>query len=508
MAASDLPLASKAAQWLGGEIPNISAKFGGSSFLPAVTRQSIGGGIYGGITNPQNPEEGALKGAEIAAPLSAIPFAPPVMRSLSDYFNPQKVSDQILNTIGGGNDVAENAKSLATDVQNSYKTQAAPLKQGFNDIKDQVGSDSIYQSTPTRQAQPGNFNNVNSVIDYVNDLHNTNLEDPDELHDFLNDKYGVDFKNNSQLMKFFNSSPSSALKQATPTVSGAQLAPSYLQTYPKIENYVTPDIKDLHETFTQNPTYDNARQLFSQYASEVARLQGKGPTNLDSAENAQLQSLSKGKAAIDSDIQSFLTSKNPSLTDQYNQLKQGWVKNVIPYHASDVNQLLGNNPDVPVNIHTLFGTAKHLPDVNDLKVFSDLPENSQNKIIYSALGKQTATKTPEALNNQFNKLGEQGLGDFVSPSLKDQFDQLQGMMGRRTALNTVTGGGLGYLLGHHLGFSPETTGLVGGYIGNKILPKVYNNPLVQSLSRGVSAGAGAYSPLSTALRASLIPGGQ
>jgi hypothetical protein len=511
VAAATLPIASDVAGWLGG-----------SAATPTIARNALGAGAYGAVTNPQNKAESAALGFGLGGAAGAIPAAAPAIQKISDIFNPQKYASQLLNYMGNGaSNVAENAKSLATDIKTAYNAQVAPLAQGFQDIRNQVGDKPIYQAIPTRASSGNNFNNIDDVIDYVNDSHGANVEDPDELKEFLSDHYGKEFDNNKQILNFFNSAPATTFQRygqdvlGNPNSSvnsglpGTSVTPSYLDTFPNIRKYVTPDIQDLHSDFIADPTYNNARKLFSKYAAETARLSGKPPGFLDSADINQLQALTKGKAAIDNDIQSFLAAKNPDLASQYNALKSNWVQNVIPYRASGVKKLLGQNPTIPTNIHSLFATARGLPDANDMKVFSDLPPVSQNKIAYSALGKEASSKNPQSLANNFSKLPEQGLGDLVNPDIKDKFNMLKGIMEKRQTLNTLMGAGLGYAAGSHFGLSPEMLAAGGAYIGNKVLPAISRSPLVTALANGAfNAGQGLYRPAAATILANTIPGGQ
>lgn len=163
-----LPYISKAAQYLGG-----------NGFAGAL-RQALGTAGYGAITTPQNRTGGAEQGALISAGLSALPGTAGLIGKGINAIRPQQYSDAIIQGLGGGKSLEENAQSLAQDLQGSYQQQVQKTGDILNPIFDRVGSSSVYNGVSPGQSAYQSLNQkvLDSYSPNIDDLHQKFLDDP------------------------------------------------------------------------------------------------------------------------------------------------------------------------------------------------------------------------------------------------------------------------------------------------------------------------------------------
>lgn len=499
LAARNLPLVSQAADWLGG-----------SKLLPTLTRQAMGNFSWGALTNPQDRTMGAVKGATIGAPLSALPFAPAAISKFSAMVKPQPLADQISSQISelgntqplvdqikdqlsnGGNSLEDSGKSLAQNIQNTYANKVADIGSRFNTVLDQVGDNILYPSTSiwSTKAPAGLYQNL-----------------PDET-----------------------------------------------------KSIFAGDIKKLDKAFSSNPTFENANELQKQLGSEIGALQYRQRiSGLDTNQANQLSAYAEARNALKNDMNSFLENNRPDLQNVWNNSIDRWRDEIIPYHVDqNIKDMAQGNLTNPT-LSNIVSAFKN-PEPEMQQIVNELPDSARNSILYAKLGTTTAQKSADNLIKSFQQLDQQGLGSYAPQSLADQINKLnlssqiqnnfkhalktgdpedlieasdnliksgkgelipqtlhdqlaalKNKIGGNKVLNAVTGGGIGYGIGHALGIplSPELLALAGGFIGNKLLPSIYSSPILQLLGRGIAKGTGAaYQPIATGLRANLIPGQQ
>jgi hypothetical protein len=164
--AEALPAIGQAAQALGG-----------SDFGATLARRALGSAGYGAITNPQDRGAGALEGAALSGASDVIPKAVGTLPSLTSFLRPQQYANSILNEMGGGQSLENNAKSLAQDIQNAYQARKGESNDLYNPIFSNLGSRSIYDGLS------GNYSNldpkiINSFDDKISGLHDDFTQNP------------------------------------------------------------------------------------------------------------------------------------------------------------------------------------------------------------------------------------------------------------------------------------------------------------------------------------------
>jgi hypothetical protein len=402
--------------------------FGGNvaAFAPAVmaagankARQGIVGATYGAINNPNNRFLGGLIGAGSAV-------IPPALISsgakLINAFRPQKYAEGIINDLSGGRSLEQNAQSIAQDINNSFGRQMQNSAADYKPVFDAAGNSSIYNGVNQQLARvpANNFKNLDEAIDYINDQHGLDLNTPKDLKDFLQNQNGYSFNSNKALLDFFNSYPA--------TVNAGK----YSSLGDDIFNSYDRNLKNLNQQFNTAPTLQNAHNLQSQLGSVVRKLQSQDAIgNLSVADRSTMQGYQNAQDALRSDINDFLTRKNPALANQYQTATNNYLNNVVPYFENPKLASIAKGDTVnPDNITNLFKSPE--PEIQ--KVVNDLGDGAKNKILYSQLGKLKGTLTPEKLVDGINNLDKNGLGSYVTPTLSQQLNNLTSRLANRNVI--------------------------------------------------------------------------
>jgi hypothetical protein len=501
LASAGLPYIGRAAQAL-SDIPGST---GLQSFLPQMARQGIGAGIYGGLATDQNRAANAAQGAGISAGLSALPYGAGKIAQGAQYFMPQKYATNIINTLGNGQTLSDATKSVLADVKNSYETQVENAKNAYDPIFSAVSNRSIYAPvkrtlTGTPDVAPTNISTVNRSYSPINyPLPNNAGKDPTI--------FGTVIPNaEEQLGKNLSSSTIS---------SGIQNPASFLDgAYPNLPKNITDNytsgLKDLHDNFINNPTFQNAHKLQSELGSVSSQLQsGVSAPTISTINTAQ--SLMGARTALKSDINSFLMKQNPDLAQQYQNASENFQQNVVPYRTNPkiYSIATGDTTNVkPNSLANIFAA----PDADLHKVISDLPSGSVDKILYTKLGQTVPNKSAQGLLNSYQNLQQQGLGDYVSPQLSAQLGDLENRIKARTALQMGTAGlAAATLGGHHLG---STAGAILGMGAGAVASPFMNyiaRRLPQNIGSSIASGiSGAYPYAQSALLSNYLnkSGGQ
>jgi len=238
----------------------------------------------------------------------------------------------------------------------------------------------------------------------------------------------------------------------------------------------------------QNPTLQNAHNLRSQLGSEIRILQKKDSIGgLDSSGRSDLNNYIGAKSSLDSDMNNYLSSIDPSIAQQYQAANLNWRQNVAPYTARPkIAQMAKGTPENIGNISTAFKN----PSPNVQQIISHLPQQTQNQILYSELGKYTPSKSAQNLVNSFNQLDQKGLSSYITPELESSMSALQSKINAAKGLQYAGGFGLGGALGHALGMGPEGISLAGAGMSYAIpklmnfLPSTQKSPLLGNVARG------------------------
>lgn len=258
------------------------------------------------------------------------------------------------------------------------------------------------------------------------------------------------------------------------------------------------NLNNLHQQFSANPTLQNAHDLQSQLGTAIRKLQSSDAKgNLSVADRNTMQGYQAAQDAVRGDINSFLSSKNPALANQYNSATANWAQNVTPYlESSKLSQIAKGDVTNPTAIANLFKN----PEPEMQQIVNDIGPQANNKILYSELGKTQANLTPEKLTNSVNQLDNKGLSSYVTPELAQQFEQLGSKTSARNAAQTIFGVGLGAHLGGPLGAVLGTLTRPAISKLGQLTPSL-NLPLGNAL---MNAGRAAYRPTINSGTANLI----
>lgn len=202
---------------------------------------------------------------------------------------------------------------------------------------------------------------------------------------------------------------------------------------------------DLHENFIKNPTVNNAHLLQSQLASDARSIKGS-----DVGSQQAIKSINNSRQNLLSDINNYLTQKDPNLANQYNQAAQNYLENVVPYTTDkSIKNIATGKITNPTNVANIFAS----PEGDIRKVVNDLPDSSKGKILYSILGKK---QSASQLIDNFDKLSDKGLEEYITPEIQNSIESLRNSLLRRNVAGAVTGLGLGAM-------NPKIREIIGGF---------------------------------------------
>jgi|GEM_PF-5571768 len=476
----------------GAEVMPAGQAVGSVPSLGARLANQMRTGYVFGSTQSDNPVTGGVIGATLGAGSELAPTTFGAARSgiskLTRAIQPQKYAEQLMQNLGSGHTLEGNAQSLAQDIKGAFGNRVSQGQALYGPVFDAAGNNSIYdgvnQAVVRQPVQ--NFKSVNDVIDHINDATGNDLETATDLKDYLMQQHGFAFPNNKNLLDFFNSAP-------VVINNGA-----YNALDDGIINSYDRNLTALHQRFTDNPTLQNAHNLQSQLGSSIRKLQANDAKgNLSVADRNTMQGYQAAQDAVRSDIDTYLTSQNPALANQYNLATANWAQNVTPYlENSKIAKIAKGDVTNPTAIANLFKN----PEPEMQQIVSDIGPQANNKILYSELGKTQANLTPEKLTGLYNQLDKKGLASYVTPDLAQQFEQLGGKIAARNMAQTAASGVLG---AHFLGPLGAIAGAAGPTVFRKlgqIAPSV-NLPLRDSLLNVLRAG---YKPTTNAVQANLI----
>jgi hypothetical protein len=104
--------------------------------------QAAAGGAFGASQTPESPIGGAAIGGTLGAAGAAIPKVP----SLINFMRPQKYLETTMESLGGGKDVNEITKSLASDIKNNADKFKQQYKEMLKPVQDEASGYNLYRS--------------------------------------------------------------------------------------------------------------------------------------------------------------------------------------------------------------------------------------------------------------------------------------------------------------------------------------------------------------------------
>jgi hypothetical protein len=461
-----VPLAGQAAQYLGQE-----------GLIPGAARRAIGTGMYGALANPQDRLGNAGVGSLVSLGLEGVPYVGKALSSAATYLSPQKYGQGIIDSLGGSQDIMDPmqqesaTKDVIQGVNQAYNARVQNSKNLYQNVKDQVTDPSIYPE--------------------VNRVYGIPSVAPTNTNVVTRQYTPVDYDAEEGI-----GAEPSPLKTTSIMASGVQNPASMLDgAYPKLSQNImdsfSPDIKDLHDNFIANPTFQNAHNLQSELGSYSRQLQSPimPPTP---ATIGNVKAINNARGALKADINNFLANKSPELAKEYSDAADDFMNNVVPYRTNPAIYKMATGETTNLQPSTL-GNIFKAPDEDLQKVFGDLPEDTANKILYTKLGQTVPNKSAQGLMNSYKNLGQQGLGSYVTPAIKDSFNELNSRLMARNSAQLLAGLGGGAIAAHPLGAGAMAVGSAVGTgaaaLANPFLnyfgPRLPINQISSSISNGL-----------------------
>jgi hypothetical protein len=509
LGAEGMPLIGRAAQYLGQ-----NGMDGG------LARRAIGSGIYGSLTSPNNNLHQGEIGAGASLALDSVPYVGNTISAAANYLMPQKFAQSIIEKLGGAQDLnnptqMENAtKSVIKSINTGYNNAVQNSKSTYENIRNQVPSGSIY-ATPLSVSAPEKSNLSNVAQNYSPSAMPENIvagsSAPSANESFggvpVNQTGPIAISQDAQAAN--QPLPSSWATPTTPQSSFSNLNGQYPNLPSKVTNKYMgdSDLEELHNNFIQNPTFDNAHTLQSELGS-YSRALGNGAQAPTPATVNTIRAVKNARNALKSDINTFLSNESPQLAQAYNKASQGFQQNVVPYRTDPDIYGMATGETTNMQPSTFAGVFK-APDANMAKVISDLPSDSVNKILYTKLGQSVPNKSAQGLINSYYNLDQQGLGSYVTPEMRQNFNSLDNRIKARNAIQSIAGTAAGAIGGSHFGPMAAAAGAVGGLglsaVANPFINYAGRRLPLDAITSGISNGMrGTYAGLRNAILANQL----
>lgn len=354
----------------GNAIGKIPEAYSGFKAVANAMRAPALGAATGAIQDPENQALGAIIGGTTAGVGGlANKYVPKIYRALSgkeinnfiDKFSPEKHAQELMDKLGvGSENYDKNSKSLASDIFNKYKERQEESGIYLNHALDRAGEEKI-------------------------------LSKPDPIISTAKDE----------------------LKDITDKARDLKIG-------------------DLFEAFDKNPTFRNAHNL----QSEMGNLQGQLEKNNNKsiADRAEIAAIKKTRDELKGHIDNFLKNRdlnsNENLSPTYKKGIDLYRENVSPYLSDKkLRSIVRGGKTSVKNLHSVFENPSDIRlDSGEIKVgpinklLQDLPSESKNKILFSAMGGRKADAN--ALMNSLNSLSQKGFSEQFNPEIKEGMNAL------------------------------------------------------------------------------------
>jgi hypothetical protein len=186
------------------------------------------------------------------------------------------------------------------------------------------------------------------------------------------------------------------------------------------------DLKKLHEEFEKNPTFVNADKLQSQLGTELGyyqRLSRSG--KLDPADMGKLRAFKKSRDLLNADQDSYLAGKSPELQNQYEEFKQKWRDNVVPYSSSKTLRDIVKNGENAGITRSKISSEFSFPDKNSSKVAKDIGSTGHGNILYNELQKVSPGDAKGLADAILEAKRVKGYQKYVTPELEQAANQFK-----------------------------------------------------------------------------------
>lgn len=300
-----------------------------------------------------------------------------------DLLQPNKLTQNIMNELGGGKTLEEHAQQFANDIKQSHDIQKARISKDYNDFFDQ--------------------NNLASKELYP---------EIDKM------EKGGRFKVNE---------------------------PRYYRETPEFPSGLgSEEYENALNEFNNNPNVRNGHLLQSQLAAEERRLQreydvarAKGEPVTDIAQQLKLTKNSRQK------LLGKLYETMGDQADRYKQITSDFLKNQVPYYSNkslrDIVSGKETNPS-----RSQFGNIFKNPDENINTIMNHLGSKANNDVLFQSLGLQPEDATAKDLIRGIKRVKAGGFETYPSTDLKSSIqDVKRANITKKIALSAAIAGGLG-----------------------------------------------------------------
>ena len=297
---------------------------------------------------------------------------------LVDKISPEKHAEQMVSDISqGAKNLPENATSLGNDIRNGYNMRNEESSVFLNHALDRAGKEEIY--------------------DFPNPLIST---DADKAQNIIG----------------------------------------------KIKNLGDFNTSDLFKAFKEKPSFENGHKLQSELGNVIGQLEKKPGKSV--AEANELNQIKGVRDTLKNDIMDFLDKRdlnsNENLASTYQKGIDIYRDNVSPYLSDKkLRDIVRGGKETVKNIHSIFDTPTNIIDrvtgeskigpVN--KIMQDLPQESKNKIIYSAIGGKP--KDANSLLKVLSKAKNRGFSSYFTPEMQEQMSMLDQKIHNKNILKGV-----------------------------------------------------------------------
>lgn len=266
-----------------------------------------------------------------------------------------------------------------------------------------------------------------------------------------------------------------------------EVNPSGIHSYLEKPEYKIPksssdDLKNLFKNFEKNPTLKNAHDLQSQLYSEANSI----IPNTTSDKNLK-KNLLKLRQEIKKDMFSFLKEKDPDLLKGYKEATETYKREFGPYLDNSKIRKILQSKDPKLN--TVLNIFKN-PNESTDKIVRDMGPEGIKRILFSALGHNKETATPEKILSAINSLDKRGFSSYFGEEERKILNSIKGKVRNRNVLQAIGASLAGGQIGKSIGVpGGEAAGAIFGALkGPEIAKKVgVNSPINLSSDDLISA---------------------
>lgn len=404
-------------------LPGISQGLGALEGSPALKR--ILGVSALGATDPEDRVGGALKGAALGGLGEGIVGLGKSVPKIIDSISPQRHADELLNVLGKGRNLEENAKSIAEDIRNKSQQLEEEGNRKYDSVfnTNGIGQRRI-RSTPEDQR---------SSLDVYQRIPKK-INNPQEF--------------------------AASKKEAAPSI----LPKDIVETFDR-------KLDDLHKDFLDSPTIENAHWLQSQLASTARKLKKIDQRgDLSIADRRTMQGYEKARDILKRKVTYSLKEAEKEhgipFSQLYNEANKFHLENIVPYRETPaISRMAEGAVKNPRNVSNVFKN----PEENVQKILGHLGEEFKNKIIFQELAK--AKDAPDIVKKAA-KLDQKGFNEYLSPEISKQVELLNKKVQRKNVARSAAGILGGAAIGHLLPFPlAKELGPVAGYVAAPAIEK-------------------------------------